>query len=204
VGRLRTMLLVVSLCAVVFAVLASHYSNAQRQRTAVDVLQRRGWHIVYESDRTNDWTRIRDVVEALTSKDFVSAVELVQIGNDAIPTDSDLLAIRQLRAVRIVSIVSWHSHVTDRGICGLAQVKGLETLIIHNSEITEQALECLAGNGSLRTLVITDARLGGSAVSALARFPNLKELHIANSCLTEHDEAQLVQALPSCTVTFDR
>jgi hypothetical protein len=200
--RLRALFVLIGIFSIVAAIAGNVYRRARVQRTASEALLEHGWDVMYAYEgATFASSKHGQMLLNYFERDVISDVAAVQIGNDSIPTNSDLQTVSMLPKLHTISIVAWQSDVTDEGICSLHKVTSLETLIIHNCDITDRSLNCLKGNKSLRTLSISGGKFTHEAVQLLAEYPALEVVTLVQCGLTQADEQRLHQLRPDLAVS---
>jgi hypothetical protein len=201
--RLRALFVLIGVVSIVAAVAGNVYRRAHMQRTASEALIEHGWDLIYAYEGTpfaSSWHGQK--LLCYFGRDVISDVTAIQVGNDSIPTNSDLDIVGMLPNLHTVSIVAWQSHVTDEGICSLQKATTLETLIVHNCDITDRSVKCLKGNSSLRTLSIRGGRFTKEAVQLLAEYPALEVVTLDQCGLTIADEQRLKLLRPGLVVSI--
>jgi hypothetical protein len=203
--RLRTLIVAIAALSIAMGILANVHRRSEAQRAAVAALTKRGWIVKYDSDvESSRVNTIKSSLGQLLGKDYVSRIRELHVINEVVPTDSDLATIGTLGDVRGVYILSWHSEVGDQGICSLAKLPGLETLVVKNSELSDRGLECLISSQSLTTLAIGGpSRFTGEIVPILSKFQSLKVVELSGCELPASTEERLRLALSDIRVEVE-
>ncbi len=143
-------------------------------------------------------------------------------------TDSELASLMpRLTASRHLRLLSLSdTQISDKGICGLSGLAGVEGLRLHSTDISDEALRCVLKNfPRLKSLNLGYTQIGDEGVKALGNLPDieilylegtritdqglttlanckkLRELELAGTAVTPKGIAQLKRALPGCEVS---
>jgi hypothetical protein len=175
---LRTLLIVVTLCAVSCSWLAVKLRQARRQRETVAAIEKLGGSVRYdewfglEGDQSNrspgpawlhDWL----------GDDFFRTVTVVDFRGNAIGNE-DLAYLKSFPQLQSVLVGS--TFVTDEGLVHLRDLPALANLDLGSLNVTDTGLECLKG------------------------LTQLKVLDLLNTKVTDKGVKRLQQALPNCRI----
>ena len=194
---LRTLLVFVTLCAVVCSWLAVRIKHARRQAEAVMAIREKlGGKVAYdwESDDSggvlpNTLPPGPDPVRKLLGVDFFARVIEVEWGsasntdNDGSHvicsgTDSGMEILRDLPDIEVFyqgydNVEVSGVGITDAGLEHLKRLTRLEDLRLYCTHVTDAGVEHLSGLTRLKSLSLNSDRFSGSGVAGLTRLEDL-------------------------------
>ncbi|MCE9553694.1 MAG: hypothetical protein K8T91_10030 [Planctomycetes bacterium] len=187
---LRTLLIVTTVCASLFAVLARWSYKAQQQREAVEALQGKMCLVKYDfqqydvmAEGPSHWPSW--LVNVLGVDYFASAREFGPVpGTYAVDNDG--------RCYRDINDDS------------LQHVKALQTLHVLNlgrSFVTDAGLEHLKGLTELQSLVLDTTHVTDAGLEHLKELKAMQYLSLQKTKVNDAGVARLQKALPNCKIT---
>jgi hypothetical protein len=193
---LRTLLIVITLCAIPCSWLAVTVQNAEKHRKATLAISREGGVFFTHALRVPnpgppDWR------ERISNYFFPEEYEIVsfcgkRLTHGALKHVEDLLGVQEL-------VLNGTSD-TD---AGLAEIKGLtqlKTLTLESSEVTDAGLENLKGLSQLQTLDLGGTKVTDAGLENLKELGQFKVLDLQHTKVTAEGVKKLQQALPNCTI----
>lgn len=179
----RTMLIVVTLCAIPFSWLAVKVwraeQHAEREEEVARVVERGGggvfcsrWSVFY-------------------------SVESVQLSRTKV-NDAWLDHLKTLSELKVLTMID--TQVTDAGLESLAGMIQLETLYLDNTKITDAGLERLSELHQLQTLGLNETQVTNAGLEHLTGLSQLRWLQLGGTRVTDNGVKKLQQALPNCRI----
>ena len=164
---LRTLLVVVTLCAIACSWYASVMKRVWRQRAAVDAINEMHGAVMLENGFSGPaWLR------SILGDDFFSQDISVGLGGPKV-TNAGLEQLGELSQVTNLWINE--SNVTDAGLKSLKRLNGLRKLNLYRADnITDAGLEHLMGMTQLRELVLGHAITDDAVKKLQQALPNCK------------------------------
>jgi len=204
--------------------LAWKIRKAERQRQAVEAIQKAGGEVLYASDEREQKPSVAARLEELFGRDFVSDVTFARLpwgakvdGSlsdhlqgltdlnylDLSGTDITDAGLEKLRSMaRLKGLALCPTRITDRGLESLAGSSRLEDLRLGGWGITDAGLKHVCGLTRLRTLVIRSAQITDAGLKHLTGLRRLERLDLIDSGVTEKGAAEFRKALPDCDVQW--
>jgi hypothetical protein len=228
---LRTLLVLVILCAFACSWLAVKLQQARRQREVVAEIREelggrihydwqldyRGSYLLNPQMPTPQWLR------NLFGDDLFQSAGHVGIEGDKI-TDAVLELLKDFRYLRVLELTG--SQVTDVGMkhlkglhqlqqlvlkggrftdAGLEHLKGLnqlQYLDFTHTQITDAGLENLKGLSHLQVLDLANTQITDAGLENLKGLSHLQILIVSGTQVTDAGVKKLQQALPTCKILF--
>lgn len=207
---LRSLLLLVTCCAVVFGVATAYLRPYRQEQRVLDELREgEGFSAKTEAIGPTWLKRLTNCNK------YAQRVVWVDIGNGF--DDDDLAKLGQFRYLRTVMISKgesegayrpggasiwdddgeWHRtfpdgttvlmfpRVNDEGLTHLANIRSLEDLMLSNAKISDEGLAVLQRLPNLRALDLKSNELSNDGLVALGQFPKLRELSIRSKLIDD-------------------
>lgn len=217
--RLRTLLIVVSLSAIVLAL----WTPVQRGRarySAIQSILAKGGQIKFDRDQpaTDFVSRILRLAERTTSADFTRSVRDVRFGKGI--EDADLAVLAVLSETQSIDL-SYCWGISDKGVEWVGKCSRLEELWLYRndpdgttnhtpprfnfstqSRVTDRSLEIVARCKRLRVLCLYDNAFTNVGLTQLHSLGSLERICLNGTRVTEHGVASLKAALPNCKVEW--
>jgi hypothetical protein len=218
---LRTLMIVVTVFAIVCSWFTVKMQQAKKQQESVEAIRKWGRNVRI----TYDWQRstplIPGWVRNLVGEDFFYNVYRLDILNtDLANTDmtpikglvqlevlsfggykikeDELKSFKELPKLRMLELVD--TNMTDAGLAQLAGLKHLEFLSLSGTDITDAGLEHLKGLTKLQTLWLAGTQVTDAGLEHLKGLTQLQVLYLAETKVTDEGVKKLQQALPNCKV----
>lgn len=203
---LRSMLLLILVCAVLFTWIRIRIEAGRRQKETVAALRDSGAsvHYKYEFDAAGNATKqgrprapkwLRDAV----GDDALANVEVVEhLGGNEEEMEAVLRRLPELDSLGRLYLGG--SKVTDKQLVYLGQVPGLRELYLEYTQITDQGLAHLGGLSSLQVLGLRDPKITNDAIPHLRKLTSLTKLDLTGTKISGKGLDELRQALPQCTI----
>jgi hypothetical protein len=196
---LRTLMILVLVCAVPFGWLASRIDDARAERKSVAALSRIGAHVSYTSSpslstdsrfdsstqqstaacRVDEWLDIRlfDRVVALHAEGLGRGVSPGQT------LDSPIARVADLRQVQLINLD--HSLVTDGDLVHLRPLRCLRTLYLWGTNVGDAGIGNIADLAEIRILGLQRSLITDAGVERLRGLKNLVTLNLAETRVTD-------------------
>lgn len=170
--------------------------TAQRQRAAVQMVERLGGKVHYGDPPTNEsrlTTRLRDWLP----RDYFDSVEGVSFFYTP-ATDSDLAQLDGLTKLRWLWLSN--TQVTDACFSRLGRQTKLQRLYLSGTQITDIGLAQFRGMAELEELYLGHTRITDAGVLHLTRHAQLQRLNLDGTQVTDDGVRQLQSELPHCEI----
>ena len=191
---LRTLLVLVTVCAMPCSWLAAKIQQARRQNEAVETIEKLGGSVECYVPSAPRWLR------KLLGDDFFKIVYFVSFnGSSTGVTDADLYPLKDLRMLSELSL--YGTKVTDAGLNDLKGLRELHRLSLGKTQVTDAGLEHLKGFSQLELLSLYDTKIGDVGLEHLKGLSQLGALWLESTNVSEEGVKKLQQALPNCHVT---
>ena len=200
---LRTLLVVMTLAAVLLGWVVSQRQKAANQQNAVESFQaaEKFWSdspngidltkfpsIHASADVTFDtratprpeWLRL-----VLGNEVFGTAQKIKFSGAD----DIGLAPVVHLTNTREIHL--YGTQVSDAGMAYLAGLPKLEVLLLGGTRVGDAGMAHLEGARSLKSLYLTNTRMGDAGLAHLSKLPNLESLYLSGTLITDSGLANL-------------
>jgi hypothetical protein len=194
---LRTLLIVVTLCAILCSWLAVKTERVQREREAAAEIEKLGGKVtwVFSPPSGSAWLQsLRSLVE----NDDVSGHVIHVYLNGTQATDTDLEHLKRLPRLLLLSLDQ--TKVTDAGLEHLEGLSELWILRLHSTQITDAGLEHLKGLNQLGSLELGCTRITDAGLQHLEGLTKLTRLDLTNTRVTNEGVEKLQQVLPTCEI----
>ncbi len=187
---LRSMMLFVTVVAVVCSWFAVKMQQENRQREVVERAEKGGGFVWYDYQFVMD----RDIPVTLPSleppcplwfrnlvgADFLSDVEGLRYKR---ATDAELVHLNGLTGLKTLGVNG--TEITDAGLVHLRELTGLESLYLHNTRVTDSGFAHLKGLTGLYALYLGDTRTTDTGLMHLKGLTNLEMLWLNNTEVTD-------------------
>jgi hypothetical protein len=187
---LRTVLIIVTLCAIPCSWLALKMRQAKRQREAVAAIEKLGGGVLLSEPSGPKWLR------SLVGEDFSQSVESVQLDNTQ-ATDSGLEHLKGFSQLKFLSL--YGTEVTDAGLEHLKGLSQLQELDLRETNVTDSGLAHLKGLSQLKSLYLIGTKVTDAGLEHLKDLSQLKSLYLSTK-VTPAGVRRIKQALPNCTI----
>lgn len=171
--RLRSLLALVAVLAVVCSLAAPSLQEERRERVAIAAIQRLGgtaWRVPGPT-----WLRwLGDFCPESTHS--------VNLEKTA-ARDAAMGHVAAFRHLRNLSLSG--TRITDAGLKQLEGLKELETLSLANTGVTDRGLECLAGMGHLSVLDLNGTQITDAGLEHLKGATQLECLWLNDTLVTD-------------------
>ena len=155
---LRTLLVVVTLCAIPCSWLAVKMQKAKREQEAAAAFKTLGGGVAWSAPSGPVWFR------TLIGDDIFIHVELLDLGDTTV-TDAELEYLMELSQLQTLTL--WKTKVTDAGLQHLTGLSRLQELCLGRTMVTDTGLEHLEGLSQLKSLWLYDTYVTDSGVRKL-------------------------------------
>ena len=192
---LRTLLVVVTLCAIPCSWLGVKIRQAKREREAAAALEKLGAMLYWTGPSGPKWLR------SMLGDDLFTRVESANFfGADA--TDADLANLKTLNQLHELSFDN--TRITDAGLEYFEDLTQLQELSLTNSQITDAGLEHLRGLKQLQRLCLDyDINITDAGMEHLKGLSQLQKLSLGcGHRITPAAVKKLQQALPTCEIQY--
>jgi hypothetical protein len=217
--RLRTLLIVVSLSALVLAAWRPVERGQARQSAIRDILAE-GGEIEFDGDQpaTDLVNRFLRLAEWITSADFTRTVREVRFGRGV--DDADLAALATLSETQRIDL-SYCYRISDKGVEWVGKCPRLEELWLYRNDpdgptnhtppsfnfstqgrVTDRSLEIVAQCKHLRVLCLYDNAFTNEGLTHLHSLGCLERICLNGTYVTEDGTVSLKAALPNCKVEW--
>lgn len=192
--RLRTLLILTAVCAVVFAWLGWWKHQASQQREAVAALQSAGAIVLYEPrlapgmaslKRRSHWPGwlVRWLgIDFFKNVDSVGTCRIYFTCENRI-NDAALKPLKYLPSLRSLCLEG--SHVSDAGLVVVESLPALEDLYVGHTAITDAAMPHLLSRTSLRAFAINDTQITDRGMEQLKKLTGLERLYLRRTSITD-------------------
>jgi hypothetical protein len=210
---LRTLLVFVTLFAIVCSWLSVKLREAKREEEAATAITASALAVEWDKNATgpawlrgvlgehffwhveNVWLQGAEVTDAtLQHLDAMSHLKRLNLDAPNV-TDSGLEHVQGLRELK--GLVLDRTNVTDLGVERIAGLKQLEILGLRGTRFTDAALEKLGGLSNLQSMLLQDANVTDAGLEHLQRMKQLKYVYLFGTQVTASGVKKLQRALPS-------
>ena len=190
---LRTLLLFVTVCAILCSWLAVRVRQAKREREATQVIRRLSGSS-YRADRCDDDGQLigndgtggvydtggglRGRIAQTLGREWAYAVVNVDLSDCEI-NDDDLATLESFPGLKWLGL--GRTEITDRGLKHLAGLKSLRSLELCGAKVTDAGLSCLTGLTQLRSLRLDGTNVTDSGLQYLGGLNNLQSLNLSET-----------------------
>ncbi len=189
---LRTLLVVMVLASIAMSWLAMRLQQAERQRQAVEVIERRGGSIAWSPFAHGpDWLQELLGRECFRTIVYVSA-------SDTEFADADMASLSILPAVNCLELD--RTRITDAGMVNVKDLKRLELLSLAGTQVGDSGLEHLGRLSELVQLILHGTRITDAGLQHLSGLNHLQSLDLTRTHVTHEGVQKLQQALPKCRI----
>jgi hypothetical protein len=206
---LRSLLMLVTLCAFLCSWLAVKIEQGKRQNAAVDALRAKGFTITYDYEVDRDGKPLPNPVlnvpqwlRGWLGDDCFATVVGVDIGFVGMygglggfhffgpgVTDEDLLPVAELPHVKFLRLNG--TQVSDSALKRMQTLSELEHLHLCGTKITDAGLAELKAFPNLRVLDLGDTEVSDGGMGDLVCLDRLEDLHLAQTHVTDRGLAML-------------
>ncbi len=179
---LRTLLIVVTLCAILCSWLAVKTERVKREREAAAAIEKLGGevHWIYSPPSGSAWLQsLRSLVE----NDDVSGYVIHVYLNGTQATDTDLEHLKGLP--RLLFLRLDQTKVTDAGLEHLKGSRHLDTLWLHRTRITDAGLEHLKGLKELEYLHLGHTQITDAGLEHLKELSQLEIVFLPGTRISD-------------------
>jgi hypothetical protein len=150
--NLRSLLVSMTICGIVFAWYGREASKARRQRDVMEALRAKGFTVDYkyefidplfDTQPANTETPVPDWVVKRLGVDFFSDVTSVDENSSGDFDDSDAELLKGLPGLKALDL--YHTQITDAGVAHLKNLCNLRILIVAETRVTDAGLAHLKG-----------------------------------------------------------
>jgi hypothetical protein len=217
---LRTLLMVVVLLSVPMGWFALKMRQAERQRQAVEAIQKAGGYVAYDYEFYGSGPPGPAWLRRLLCEDFFANVVLVHFSmrfgdgymvhlkgltglewlelTGTQVTDGGLEHLRGL--TKLDSLELSDTQITDAGLEHLKGLTKLEDLNLSNTQVTDAGLEYLEVLRNLRILELSSTQVTDAGLENLKGLTKLKYLDLRETQVTDEGIKDLQKALPNCEI----
>lgn len=204
---LRTLLLIIAVACVGFALLGYQARLAQRQKEAIAAIWERGGYVRYDYEYDSDDNRIDSPALPapawlceLLGLDFFANV--VEAGFWGPPDDAELKHLKTFRRLKWLNLDL--VQITDARLVHLDGLNQLERLSLMRApgpeEVTDAGLMHLRGLKRLKDLDLTGTEVTDAGLPHLQGLCHLERLSLSGTKVTDHGCAELQMALPKLKI----
>jgi Leucine-rich repeat (LRR) protein len=218
---LRTLLVLMALCAAAFAWYSNQIGPYKRQALAIEKLEARGVLIKFVVHEPSWFQRLATEVRVghvagvwflqdrngnslqLTDQDYGYLDDLIDVDylllrGITTPTKRQLSHVWKLRSLRMLELQN--ADITDELLVGIANLQALAYLSLADTQITDAGLRELGQLPRLTALDLRDTEITGSGLTALRsaselRFLDLSRTQIEDTALAPLRELTKLQEL---------
>ena len=185
--RLRTLLVFVTLCAILCSWLAVKKQQAKREREAAAAIEKLGADVSWSKSSGPAW------LWRLLGDDLFVHVESLDlnppgVGHAHKPSRSTFLERFDI--------------ITDATLENLEKMRDLEILQLCRTNMTDSALEHLKGLNRLQELELFGTNVTDAGLEHLKGLTRLERLNVEETKVTDEGVKKLQQALPNCSVEW--
>ena len=204
---LRTLLVFVTVCGILFGWIASVVKRIHDQRKVVSRIQNLGGFVGYDYQYC-DGQFVRDasprgpqLLRLVLGDDAFARVEQVSFIHDATLTPADFEAFNNLPQLRCLDLSGWK--VDDEGLRRMSAIRNLRDLALSGDKISNDGLDGLRSLTTLRGLSLSDTRI---TMNGLAQLPFASQLQyltlygatVTDSTLENLDALTHLESLQLC------
>jgi hypothetical protein len=192
---LRTLLLFVTLCAVLFSWLSMNIVRARNHQEAIKLLRGLGAHVVFDYQLDSPPNPKPCGVAWLPSwlpswlGPTIYDVSAVRFSPDRDVTATGLQQLKWLRGLEILDLSG--TQVTDAGLLQLQGVAGLSTLHLDATQISDAGLKNLGTLNNLQSLSVRKTQISDDGLVHLEPLKNLEDVDLGNTHITDEGLKEL-------------
>jgi hypothetical protein len=179
---LRSLLVLVTLCALPCSWLGIKVQQAKRQHGAVRAIEELGGAVSYDGLMVTGESPGPGWLGKMLGKDFFATAGGVRLDKAEV-TDAELESLRELSQLHWLSLE--HTNVTDAGLVNLKGLTKLQMLVLSHTKITDAGLEHLRGLSKLETLSLEDTEVTDAGLVSIEGLTNLHFLDLNNTHVTD-------------------
>ncbi|MEJ7592016.1 MAG: hypothetical protein WKF77_10740 [Planctomycetaceae bacterium] len=137
---------------------------------------------------------------ALETLSVCSALEELDLSEDALITDAGMAHLAKLRKLKKLNL--WRVQISDDGALLLAPLTKLEWLNLDNTKLSDAGLPVLKNMNSLTFLHLGSTQITAAGAPALFHLKSLKDLKITRTAFVSNDVAvaELKKNLPDTAI----
>lgn len=192
--RLRTLLILLTVCCVAGGLLASRMADKRREERLAGKIIARGGTVCYDYQWSVGASSVDETAapygpswaRSLVGETFFSNIVFVSC---AAARDEDLEEIGRLRSLKLLGL-SGASEVTDQGLQHLGRLHALEELYLADTPIGDRGLAALPGLGNLQLLALDSTAVTDQGMRSI-RHLRLSNLSLRGVPITDKGTAQL-------------
>ncbi len=185
---LRTMLLLVTVMAILLSPLGRMAVRGRLQRATVQALSQKGGGVTY----TADDRPLSSFWKSLFGRDAVDRIVVVNWHGQ-----------RPVRIGKVTTHFGASGTARDEDLLLLEGMHDLETLYLQGSAISDQGLETLSRLRKLRELDLRGAPISDEGTHIFQNFPSLRRLDLRGTELSPQAVRDLRASLPECEIFFE-
>jgi hypothetical protein len=186
---LRALLLLVTIASVGFGWFAYKLRQAQRQKEAVEAIDKLGWFVKYDYEVDPKGGLLASPtppgpiwLRELLGVDFFASVAVVQNNGESF-TDAQLVHLQGIPGLK--SLYMLDTKTTDAGLLHLHGLTQLEDLVLGRAQITDTGLVHLQGLTKLKTLNLDRTQITDAGLSHLQGLTKLQLLCLESTHITD-------------------
>lgn len=196
--RLRTMFVIVGICAILICAAREWRIRALDQQRVVSELLKLGWYIEYPRQTS----MINRYVSNSSVRDYFFSPHKVHIGNDHLVTQDEIDLVSNLIYLKEVGVVPWKSAATPVSFVPLAKLQHLRRLLISGHSVMDSDVVALGKCSQLKFLGITNGNMTRSAIGQVAKMKNVEFVEFGYIGLPQESiETEFLQS-PKIKLTF--
>jgi Leucine-rich repeat (LRR) protein len=199
--RLRTLLVVVAVVALILGAHVHRMQTAQRQHHIVTELNSLGAITQYEYVQDENWNSSEkwypDWLERWVGQDYLYGIDAFVIVSHENP-DEVIERAADLPDLRLVKLPA--CTISDDSLRPLEKLHRLEWLELFATPVTDDCMESIVKLKTLKTLDLRGTKVTDQSITAISSLPHLTRLNIGNTAITPAGIDQLREALPDCTI----
>jgi len=199
---LRSLVVLVVAVAVPCCWLSVKMRQAERQRRAVEAIERVGWGeydgVVDESGKPQP--SVPTWLSGLVGVDLF--VDVVRV--DFYESEASDVALEHLKGLTNLNHLEFSgTQVTDAGLEHLKGLTNLNYLKVSRTQVTDTGLAHLKGLTELCGLYLSDTQITDVGLVYLSRLRRLKWLVLSSTHVTQEGINELQEALPNCRIIWN-
>jgi hypothetical protein len=196
---LRTLMLIVTACAITCSGVAIWVNRATRQREAVDEIIALGGAVYYHSQRDDERPDLPPEMRSRPERgnDLWSGVRAV-VFRKSEANDRALSLLADLPGMRNVMITGPNA-MTDDGFAHIGKLTTLTGFYVRDVRITDEGFAHLGKVTNLKSLQMYNVRVSDAGLAHLESLTNLEALELEGVAITD---AAMVHLRPLCKLTW--
>jgi hypothetical protein len=192
---LRTLFVLVTLCAIACSWLGVRLKQARREREIAAEFQKLGGEVGWSRSKGLYW--LQTLLTANPSE-HVESISLTFCRR--LVGDAEIADLHELYWLNDISLNA--TSITDKGLANVKGLYRLKELQLDNTRVTDTGLESLKDLTKLEFVSLSNTQITDAGLEKLQRLKGLKGLQVLCTKVTSRAVDEFRKALPDCDVCW--